>query len=287
MYALNKTWDHALKKISLKQLGIWIAVLVLLVAAIFFVRSCSRRNAGLHKNVYFIGRDSRWYPLKLFGKEKNLLAFTNDLMTEISREAGIQFHWLESSSESLLENLSYLEYDAVLSSLRPNPINRTDHLFSELVFETGPVLVVRKDSPIDSLKDIDGLTLGILSGPYPVFNAVRESGANDYDLIYVTYVNVNQLMEALVKNQIDGAIVDAIPAYTLAEGFYANKVKVVTPPLNDEGLRLVTMISDPSQSFIDTFNEVLDKMKEDGTYDFLISKWDLINPEKRFQGGKG
>lgn len=276
MIALNKF----IPKDPLKKWSTWVVLIAIIIAFIFLFRSCSKKEI-LHKDIYFIGRDSSWYPLKLYGKEKNLIAFTNDLLVVVSKEAGVHFHWVEGSPNTLLENLNNEIYDAIVSSLRPNAVNREYHLFSDLVFETGPVLVVRKDSAIKSLQDMDGLTIGTISGS-PVFNAVRESGANDYDLVLAPYNNVNQAMEALVKNQIDGVIIDAIPAYTLAESFYSDQVKVVTAPLNDEGLRLITLITPSAELLIKEFNEILEKLKKDGTYDALISKWELINPEKRF-----
>ena len=54
----------------------------------------------------------------------------------------------------------------------------------------------------------------------------------------------------------------------------------MTPPLTQEGLRLVTLKNEKGQQLIDAYNEGLDRLKEAGTYDKLLEKWGLINPEK-------
>lgn len=258
-----------------------VLLIILVLAAAYLLRSCYRYEAA-HKSLYTIGRDSSWYPLKLYGKEKNLQAFSNDLLTAISKDIGVHFKWANTSPNNLLDNLNNEEDDAILTALRPNPVTKEHYLFSNLVFETGPVLVVRQDAPYSSIAELHGLEVGTVLGAAQGFNPLQEAGADDLNLSMHIYDTINQAMEALVKDRIDGVIVDAIPAYTMAEGFYAGAIKIVIAPINDEGLRLVALKTPEGALLIKSFNEALERLKADGTYDELISKWGLINPEKRF-----
>lgn len=264
----------------------WIITAVILLLAVYFLRSCVRNDIQ-KKNIYLIGRNSNWYPLQLYGKEKNLQAFTNDLLTVVSKEAGVHFHIAESSASTLLGHLNDEVYDIIITSIRPNALTRKNHLFSELIYETGPVLIVREDSPFHSLLELKGLTIGAVEGTSLIFNAVRASGANLYELTFITYPNINQALDVLLRNYIDGVIADTLPAYALTEGFYKGRIKVITAPLNDEGLRLMTLKNPSSQALIEEFDILIDKLKHDGTYDALLEKWNLINPEKRFSTPKG
>lgn len=262
-----------------RSIGILIALALLAIWGL--VRACSHQET-LRKRVYTIGRDSSWYPLQLFGKDRNLQAFTNDLIWAIAQETKLRFEWLATGPGSLLEGLNDGYYDAAISSLRQNFINRDKYVFSDLIFGTGPVLIVQQDSTATSLKDMEDKTVGIRSGSYLIFNTIKESGAHAYNILITTYDNVNKALESLDKNQIDGIIMDAIPAYAYTEGFYAGKLKVVTPPLTDEGLRLVALKSAASDELIKDFDDALRKLIENGTYDQLIDKWNLVDPENRF-----
>lgn len=265
-----------------RKRGIGILIIVALLAIWGLLRACSHQEL-LRKRTYIIGRDSTWYPMQLMGKDRNLQAFSNDLMTAIAQETKLRFQWVETGPGSLLEGLNDGYFDAVISSLRPNFIHRDKYVFSDIIFELGPVLVVRQDSPVTSLKDMQGKTVGIRSGSYLIFNNVKESGAHAYNILITTYDNVNKALESLDRNQIDGIIVEAVPAYAYIEGFYAGRLKIVTAPLTDEGLRLVGLRDPASDELISDFDDALRKLIDDGTYDQLINKWNLINPETRFK----
>jgi polar amino acid transport system substrate-binding protein len=266
---------------ALKKILIGGAIACLAIGSILVVRSCSSQKE-LHKTLYFIGRDNSWYPLQLLGRERNLVAFSNDLMSLIAKEIDLRFQWVETSPNALFEGLDNGSYDAVLTSIRPNILNQQRYVFSELVFEIGPVLVVRQDDTAASLSAMKGKTIGVLAGSSTAFNAVREEGINVYDFFLVTYSNTNRAMEQLINNQIDGIIMEALPAYTLSQGFYAGKAKVVTAPLTDEGLRVVVLKNGAHVPLIDKIDEAIDKLKENGSYDALIAKWHLVNAEKEF-----
>lgn len=276
--------------INISKRHLWILLIVgLLIGLVLILRSCSTSNhIAAHNERYIIGRDSTWYSLTLAGKERNLQAFTDDLFAAIGRETGLRFQFSESSPTLLLSSLDRKEFDAIISPLRPTVVNRESYLFSELFFEIGPVLIVRQNSPINSLKQAQGYTIGISSDSSLIFNAVKETGANVYELSFVSYPNYHRAVEALMNNLIDGVIMGALPAYMLAEGYYAGSIKIVTLPLTDEGIRLIApKHTSFSQHLISEFNRALNKLKADGTFDALITKWNLIDPEKRFRQPKG
>lgn len=264
-----------------KKRNVWILVFFGILATWGGIRSCSHEDT-LRKKLYFIGRDSTWYPEELMGKERKLQAFTNDLLAAITEETKLQFEWLETNSVALIEGLNAGNYDAVLTAMRPNFINQNKYVFSELLFQLGPVLIVGEESSATSLKDMQGKTLAIPKGSNLVFNTIKKGGANAYNIFIINYDNINKALEALEKNQMDGIIMNTIPAYAQLEGFYAGRLKVITPPLTDEGIRLVGLRDEVSEELIADFDKALTELKKNGTYDRLITKWNLINPEIQY-----
>lgn len=272
----NETLPNFFRK---RNIGVLIFLSLLITWGL--IRSCSHPE-HMRKKLYYIGRDSTWYPQQLMGKERNLKAFTNDIMAAIAKETQLHFEWIETGPVALIEGLDNGNYDAIISAIRPNFINRNKYIFSDLFFELGPVLIVKQTSSAKSLKDMQDKTIGIRTGSFLIFNTIKEGGAHAYNFLITSYDNANKALESLDKNQMDGVIMEAIPAYAFTEGFYSDRLKIVTPPLTDEGLRLVALKEQDSQELISDFDKALRKLKDDGTYDKLISKWNLIDPQIQF-----
>jgi len=259
-------------------------ILFLIIAALlgmFFFRGCDKEGAP-RKHFYTIGRDNTWYPFHLRGKDRNLIAFTDELMTAIAAEARINWNWVETSPSNLLEGLNNENYDAAISTLQPNFFNRNQYVFSDLFFELGLVLVVRQNSMVTSLKDLQGKSLGISTSSFPIINAIREGGAYSYNIHLVVYDNVIQGLDMLENGSIDGIITHTSSAYSLIKTFNKDSLKVATAPFTDEGLRLITLKDGGSEALIEDFNQALKKLKDNGVYAKLIIKWDLIDPSVEY-----
>jgi ABC-type amino acid transport substrate-binding protein len=244
------------------------------------LRGCSHAEHP-HRSVYYIGRETPWQ-IELLGRERSLTAFTNDLLATIGAEHHIRFQWIETNPSDLLDGLDNESYDFILTAMLPNVINQKHYDFSALLFDLGPVLIVREDSPITSLKEMKGLPIGVPFGFATSFNPARVEGIGLSDLSLAYYNDMEKALEALINDQIDGVIMNVIPAYALAQGLYRGKLKIVTAPFNEEGLRLASLRNTGLEDIIKLVNESLKTMRSNGTYQSLIVKWNLIDPETQF-----
>lgn len=258
--------------------GILALLAVLLMA--LHIRGCSGDRL-LRKSVYQIGRTAT-LQVELFGRERNVVAFTNDLMASIAAENKLQFQWIETNPTHLVDGLENGTYDFILTSIRPTLLNEDHYVLSELLFDMGPVLIVRQDSQFTSLKDIESKPIGVPYGfPYN-FNALRTPGINIYHMSFIYYNNMNRALDDLTNDTIDGVIMPAIQAYAITQGLYAGKLKVVTPPLTDEGLRIASLKSSSLEEVINLINESINHMLQNGTYIQLIEKWNLVNAQSQY-----
>ncbi len=262
-----------------KKLYLSIAGGLVFAIALFWLllRGCSA-GPYLEKKTYQIGRDSAWYPLDLRGREKAVVGFSNDLMDAIGKQEGFKAIVFEVGANALLDGLDIGNYNGVLSSLTPNPMNKKKYAFSDPFYLVGPVLIVREKSTIKSVKEMTGKILGIESGALQVFN-IREPS----DVVIIPYATAAKALENLDNGVIDGVLLDALKAYVWVEGFYAGRLKVATSPLTDKGLRLITLSRPEYLKWIEEFNEGLKKVRKEGIYEQLIQKWDLIDTEMHYK----
>jgi len=244
--------------------------LVFILLGIFLLRGCSENGFSKNKT-YTVAVDSSWQPLQMIGREKNLLGFTTDLLRAISREASFRSRIVEVAPMIIREGLDEKRFDAMISPLTPSVVTEKFYSFSDPYYLFGPVLIVKSDSKITKPEDLDGKIIGITTKEANLFVKYPS-------LLVVTYETITSAMEQLVKNQIDAVILEAVPAYVMTQGSYAGRLKVITSPLTDQGLRVVT-INDPEHLIlVSRFNEGLTTLLEDGTYERLIKKWGLIDP---------
>jgi len=253
-----------------------ISVSLILVCVFFLVwggfRACSAPRGPDPDQLYRIGRDPTWYPLNLMGKEKNVLAFSNDLLLTIAKRQKIRLELVGVNSSVLFEGLDRDEFQGVISSMMPNVLNNRRYDFSEPFFLVGPVLIVREDSNIKSLEEMKDRIIGIKSD-VPVSLSISK-----YPVYYKSYSSMTDAFNDLIQKRIDGMLMPILQADTYINTFHHNEFKVVTPPLTDEGLRLITRKNPIAEYLLDQFNEGLHQMYKDGAYAALLKKWDLVEP---------
>jgi polar amino acid transport system substrate-binding protein len=277
-YKLVRT---AFSKLSAKTWMIGIGSLCIIIGLFFTIRAYTQPKIP-HKGLYVVARDVWWPTIDVYGKEKSIVAFTNELMNAIANIVHVQFRWLDLNRGDLMRNLNDGFADALIMGTTPNPFAEDTLVFSDTLLATGPVILVRQNSPINSLKEFSGKSVGMIWGLFAAYNAELQVVVNDYHLVRVDYATPLQALEALVKDQVDGVFLDTNPAYVLQDTLYKGLVKIITPPVTNQGLHFIVLKDAAGEKFVEEFDAAFETLKTDGTYDNLITKWNLIDPDKRF-----
>lgn len=246
--------------------------IIAIIATLFLVRSCYQYVFKI-KEPYVIARDETWYPLSFAGKEKNMLGFSDDLLIEIARSKNIYIHLTQTPPGDLAEALDYAGADAILTSIAPTPVTNEQYLFSNIYYPLGAVLLVEPASKIYSLEDMEGKYLGVLRGSPVLFNIAKYP-----PLKVVPYERQTKMLEDIIDDKIDGALLNQLVAYNLVNGYYKNRLQIVTKPLTNDGLRLAAYHSSKNETLIKAFNEGLEELTKSGKYQELLKKWDLYDP---------
>lgn len=228
--------------------------------------SCSGKKSS---SGYEIGIDPSWYPLQLAGQEKNILAFSVELLVEIAKKENLQLSISNVNWDNLNSGLAAKKYDAILSSMPPYSFYLKSYSFSDPYLMTGPVLVVRANSKIANTNELQGKETGVVKGSSGALFLQTAPG-----VILRNYDSIPAALVDLSDQQIDAALVEVIIAQDYVRNFYRGTLKIATPPLNEEGLRLITL-HDQAPRLIKRFNKGLAQLKKSGEYDRLLQKWGL------------
>lgn len=243
---------------------------IMLLLCALLACSCSKNKAS----GYAIGIDPSWYPLQVPGQEKNILAFSVELLVEIAKKEHLQLAISSVNWNNLAQGLDNKKYDAILASLPLYNFNLKKYSFSAPYLMTGPVLVAPEGSKIGSTKHLAGKEVGVIRGSSAALLLQTAPG-----IMLRSYESITEALIDLSDQQIEAVAADVLIAQDYMRNFYAGTLKIVGAPLNEEGLRLIAL-HDKDSRLLRRFNRGLAAFKKSGQYDKLLQKWGL-SPDSR------
>lgn len=218
---------------------------------------------------YVVGIDPSFYPANMGGQANNVYGFMVDLLEEIAKTEGVEITYKQVGSESFLNGLQRKAYDGLITPKENIEIQSDIYSTSKPIFLTGPVLVTPNPSGIHSLSQMNDKIVGVVDNSDSLLVVER------YSKVFInTYTSPILVMEAMKFKLVDAALLDTLVAYAYVTNVFAGKFQVVTTPLNDEGIYLVTM-KDRNPLLIDVINQGVKRMKARGVYKKLLKKWNL------------
>ncbi len=225
--------------------------------------------AASKRTTFRIGVDPNWYPLNFEAFQPYVNGFTEDLLLEISKYAGVDFVKMEANWDSLLDGLHEKQYDAVLTSFPSYQFNQVKYGFSKNFLDLGPVLVVPSNAQLNDLTKLSNEVVGIVMGD-PAFLILQKYP----EIIVRKYETVPELLKAVVTGSLEGALLDRLVASSFVRDMYAEQLKISTDPLTDVGLHVMSLKGE-NERVIDLFDRTLSQMKKQKKLQALQAKWQL------------
>jgi polar amino acid transport system substrate-binding protein len=220
---------------------------------------------------FVVARDPSWYPFEVLGREKNILALSDQITREFALKNDLQLVFMSLGPNNLELALIRGDCEAILSSLPVTPLRSKVLSFSDPYFYVGPMLIVPRTSKVESLEDMQDKTIGVLMGDLLPYNV------GIYPTVVIEMFDSKiKALDALFRGDVDGVVMDALPAYFYSAGVYKETFKVVGEPLTNYALRLIT--SQKNEDLIEKFNLSLKNLKDSGRYQELLERWGLYNP---------
>lgn len=235
----------------------------------FLIALCLCAGCSTPKKEYSIAIDPSWEPLNLEGKEKRVTAFSTELLQQIGILENIAFTKVTVSWNVLLPGLEKKEYDGILSSMPSYSFHESTYDFSDLYLQTGPVLIVPIQSEAKTLADLKGKEVAVQ--PQTQETALLEKYPG---ILIRNYPSIPTALNALIAGDVDAALVDVLLARTYVQDLYQKELKMVGEPMDNQGLKLVTLHGGHPE-LIAAFNAGLKKLQKKEEVSALEKKWGL------------
>ncbi|MBO0431397.1 transporter substrate-binding domain-containing protein [Enterococcus sp. DIV0660C] len=213
------------------------------------------------------------YDTRLFGmmdiKSGEVQGFDIDIAKAITQKIlgkEGQANFVEVTSKTRIPLLKNGNIDAIIATMTITDERKKQVDFSDVYFDAGQSLLVKKGSSIQSVTDLDASTTVLaVKGSTSAAN-IREH-APDANILELE--NYAEAFTALQSGQgdamtTDNAILlgmaDENPSYTLAGGTFTNEPYGIA-------------INKGQKEFLDEVNQALAEMIADGTYDEIYQHW--------------
>lgn len=247
---------------------------LLLFCCLLVFAGCSDQVKG--KKAHFIGRDPTWYAIHEEVSPPDLTAFTNALVEQIAKTEHIELDLVNVGSAQLFQPLELEEVGGVLSVIEPDVVSKGKYSFSDPLLLLGPVLVVREDSEAHSLEDLSGKIVAV--NQYDESVLIAQSYPS---LVIALYQSKAEALTQLKEGGYDGVLISNIQAQSLVNHFYPSALKIVTKPLSNKGIRLVTL-KERNKSLINHFNHGLAALIKSGEYRGLMKSFPVAKNDTKW-----
>ena len=173
------------------------------------------------------------------------------------------------TSDNRIPLLAAGQVDLVAASMTHKK-ERDDTIdFSQTYFLDGQSLLVRQESGITGLDDLDGKSVAAIAGSTSIDNIQEAAERLDIQIEVLPFQEYPPALEALKAGQVDALTTDSValtqfaqanPGLAVVGGRFTQEPYGIGVPNFDDTLR-------------DLVNFTLQAMKEDGTYDSIYAKW--------------
>ncbi|MFZ7101381.1 MAG: ABC transporter substrate-binding protein [Peptococcaceae bacterium] len=250
--------------------SLYIVMLIFLLAAALVFAGCGQKTEDSLVRVKNAGEISfamsgGYPPFNFYNDKNELVGFDVDVSTEVAKRLGVEFKPVTTEWSGIIEGLRSGAYDGILGSMAVTEDRKKVVDFSVPYYYSGAQLVVKKGSNFSDPEDLQGKTIGVVTGTTFEKDA-QELGAGEIKL----YKDDNLTLMELNSGVVDAVITDRVVGVNAinAEKF---DIELLGNPLRSEDIAVAIRQDDAALK--EEVNQILQEMHEDGTLTDLSNKW--------------
>ena len=228
------------------------------------------KNTGKTLN---IGTNAEFPPFEYIGNDGEPEGFDMAVIKAIGKAEGFNVKITNMEFKSLVASLATGSLDAVIAGMTDTPDRRQSVDFSDSYYTATQCIVVKKDSTITKLADLNGKKIGVQEG---TTGDLLCTPGDDNDVITDSKTDVQRFKKgtdavvALKNGGVDAVVIDQNPA----QNFVANNkdaLKMMEDDTSTEQYAIAVKKGDTET--LQMINDGLKKIKEDGTFDQLVDQY--------------
>lgn len=202
------------------------------------------------------------FPLVHRNENNEPVGFVIDLMNEIARNEEIEVEYVYGTWKEMLDYIESGEIDIVLDILKSERRDKIYDFTKKPLFLSWGKVCTNKKYKIDSILDLNDLTVGYLEADY---YAVEKTGlidsANEFELDtkFKAYSTYNEVLDAIEKLEVDAGIINKI---TINKIYKYDNIRETPLVFAASGIRVASK-KGKNQKYLNIIDKYIGIWKED------------------------
>ena len=221
------------------------------------------------RDIWRVGLDPSFPPFEMLDESGAPVGYDVDLAHEMASLWDMDVELVALGFDSLLDAVAAGKIDSAVSAMPYDPRSTKDYAYSSPYFEAGIRLVVREQSPIAGVADLDGKSVAVEWGSMGdmVGRRLHREGA---DIVLKPYATPEEAVGALSNDPaIDALLVDNV-TLRQAQGSGA-QIKAVGPALESNAYVIVMPLE--AETLHEQVEIALATLHENGMLSELEDRW--------------
>lgn len=204
-----------------------------------------------------------------YKEDAKLTGLDIDLVNEIAKREGIGLTWVEMSFDGLIPALKTGKIDMIASAMSATEDRRKSVDFSDVYYTTKNLYIKKKDNEVlNSKEDLEGKIIGVQLGTLqePAAKAIKD-----------TKVQSNESLSVVIMELKEGKIDAVVADKDVSTGYLKENADLIGFFEEEDGSEGFSFAfdKDKQKEAIEKFNKGLKDLKADGTYDQILTKYEL------------
>lgn len=211
-----------------------------------------------------------------FSQDGKIVGFEVDLTDLLAKELGVKQEVVNTPWEGIVsgEDFNTAKCDVAYGGATITDERKQVVDFTKPFMDVKQSLLVKKGSGIDGLEKLKGEQLGAQKETTGKIYAEKNKAKHGYEI--TTFEDYGLLTTAVRTGQVKASIADS----GVLEYYISQNPDTEIGASYETGEQLGIMVKKGNKPMLDKLNAVLDKAKQDGTYDTLYKKWFGTEPAK-------
>ena len=229
-------------------------------------------TAQAQDNVLKLGTEGAYPPFNNLTADGKLEGFDIDIGNALCEQMKVKCEWVTQDWDGIIPALQAKKFDAIIASMSITPERLQKVDFSKKYYNTPPAIAVPKDSPIKSLDDLKGKSLGAQGSTTHSNYAEKHFPDSDVKM----YPTADEYKLDIANGRIDAVIDDIVVLSEWLKTDAGKCCKILTPlkvdvDINGNGAGIAVRKGDTALA--DKFTAAIAGIRASGKYQEINKKY--------------